>query len=176
MGSKESDCRVPEDSRFIKNNKGGIIGIQTSDTSFDYSKEGKRFLQSTLDNAIHLLPEKPVVFSDNGLSITSRVVRGYRGDQINPGVYEFVERTEEGITTYILTHDTLSDSGSMIRAVRIEDRVIKKTEGFAGYEGDILVGKINSFLREFVTCSSYSKINGDNETGIHYSESKPDRG
>jgi len=47
MGQKEidmiRDMKLPQDSKFIRVGK-EVIGIKTSDKSFDYSTEGQNFL------------------------------------------------------------------------------------------------------------------------------------
>jgi len=48
MGQKEVEMirsmNLPQDSKFIRAGRGVIIGIQTSDQSFDYTTEGQNFL------------------------------------------------------------------------------------------------------------------------------------
>lgn len=44
MRLKECDPRVPKDSRFIHNKENLIVGIETTDGSFDYTTKGQEFL------------------------------------------------------------------------------------------------------------------------------------
>lgn len=48
MGQKEvemrRDMKLPQDSEFIYARKGVVVGIKTSDQSFDYTIEGRDFL------------------------------------------------------------------------------------------------------------------------------------
>lgn len=169
MGLKEYDYRVPNDAKPILNENGKVIGIATHDASFDYSKEGKNFLQSNFQNAIDLLPEHGYSFEQDGSIITTRVIRGYKGDRTNPeGIYEFVERTEGENKTYILTHDTL-DGNSIKRAVMIENGCIREAEGFNSLNEKVLLEEIKSFFGEFNGCKSYTNPSRSNSTGIHYS-------
>lgn len=56
MGSKECDLRrnlgVPKDSQFVRNKENLIVGIQTTDGSFDYTQEGQEFLRSEVTGVL----------------------------------------------------------------------------------------------------------------------------